>query len=159
MAHLEEFTTYKQTLMQAICTNDNIIKLLKKPTDPETLTGRDLRYKRIFPYNYVPLTVENATTFICFAVTAPNVTDNVISTLRLYVWVFTHQDLMKTENGMRTDLLVSEIDKVLNGSTKYGFGKVRLRSCDITAVPVEGYTGLVSVYSVEDINRGCGNYA
>lgn len=159
MANLEEFTSYKQTLMQAICTSDSIVNLLKKPSDPENITGRDMRYNRIFPYNYVPLTAETATTFICFSVTAPNVRDNVITQLYLYVWVFTHQDLMKTDKGMRTDLLVSEIDKLINGSTKYGFGKVRLRSCEITAVPTEGYTGLCSVYTVEDLNRACGNYA
>lgn len=155
MANLEEFTTYKNTLMQAICTNDKIVSLLKSESDPEDITGKDMRYKRIFPYNYVPNTVENASTFICFSVVAPNVTDNVIAKLMLYVWVFTHQDLMKVKGGMRTDLIVSEVDKMLNGSTKYGLGKVELKSCTISSVPVAGYTGLVSVYSVEELNRGC----
>lgn len=158
MANLEEFTTYKNTLMQALCTNDAIVNLLKNDDDPADVTGRDFRYTRIFPYNYVPNTVERTTTFICFAVTAPNVRDNVVTLLQLNVWVFTHQDLMRTKDGMRTDLLVSEIDKILNGSTKYGLGKVKLKSCVITGVPCEGYVGLVSTYTVEDFNRMCGNY-
>lgn len=153
MANLEEFTTYKQTLMEAICTSPTIINLLKKETDKANITGRDMRYDRIFPYNYVPLTIENATTFICFTVTAPNVKDDIISELRLIVYVFTHQDLMRTPNGMRTDLIISEIDKLLNGSTKYGLGKVSLRSCDVMQVPAQGYSGLFSVYSVKDFNQ------
>ena len=152
MANLEEFTAYKQTLMKAICTSSTITELLKIDSDPIGITGKDMRYKRIYPYNYVPLTIENAQTFICFTVTAPNVKDDLIAELRLTVYVFTHQDLMRTDNGIRTDLLVSEIDKLLNGSTKYGLGKVSLKMCDILQVPCQGYTGLFSVYSVKDFN-------
>lgn len=153
MANLEEFTSYKQTLMEAICTSDAIFNLIKLENDPETIECKDLRYVRIYPYNYVPLTIENAQTFICFTVTAPNVRNDVISELILTVFVFTHQDLMRTKNGMRTDLLVSEIDKLLNGSTKYGLGKVSLKACDVMQVPVRGYSGLYSMYSVKDFNK------
>lgn len=153
MAHLEEFTTYKQTLMQAICTSPEIISLLKLDTDPADITGRDMRYDRIFPYNYVPLVTTNAKTFICFIVTAPNVKEGVIAELMLTVFVFTHQDIMRTNKGMRTDLLISEIDKLLNGSINYGLGKVRLRSCDVLQVPVRGYSGLFSTYVVKDFNN------
>lgn len=152
MANLEELTTYKQILMKAICTSDSIVNLLKQPTDNENIAGRDLRYVRIFPYNYVPLVTEQATTFVCFTVTAPNVRNDMITQLVLTVYVFTHQDIMRTENGMRTDLLISEIDKLLNGSTKYGLGKVSLRGCDVLQVPVRGYTGLYSTYVVKDFN-------
>lgn len=152
MANLEEFTSYKQTLMKAICTSESITNLMKLESDPDTITGKDMRYTRIYPYNYVPLTIEVAQTFICFTVTAPNVRDNLISELRLTIYVFTHQDLMRTDSGMRTDLIISEIDKLLNGSTEYGLGKVSLRSCDVMQVPCQGYSGLFSVYSVKDFN-------
>ena len=152
MANLEEFTAYKQTLMKEICTSEPIVDLLKLDSDPADITGKDMRYKRIYPYNYVPIVIENAQTFICFTVTAPNVKDNVVSELRLTIYVFTHQDLMKTNNGMRTDLIVSEIDKLLNRSTKYGLGKVALKMCDVMQVPCQGYSGLFSVYSVKDFN-------
>lgn len=152
MAHLEEFTSYKQTLMQAICTSAPIVELLKLSTDKQGITGREMRYDRIFPYNYVPLTTQNAKTFICFIVTAPNVKEGVVSDLMLTVFVFTHQDIMRTDRGMRTDLLISEIDKLLNGSTKYGLGKVRLKSCDVLQVPVRGYSGLYASYVVKDFN-------
>lgn len=42
MAHLEEFTSYKQTLMQALCTNENIVDLLKLDGDSESITGREM---------------------------------------------------------------------------------------------------------------------
>ena len=155
IANLEEFTTYKQTLMEAICTTDSIVNLLKQNTDPEGITGRDMRYNRIFPYNYVPTIQQQATTYICFSVTAPRVLSGVISRLCLTVWVFTHQEIMRTSKGIRTDLLVSEIDKVLNGSYDYGLGKVELQSCVLMSPPCEGYTGLCSTYYVSDFNRNC----
>lgn len=153
MANLEEFTTYKQTLMEAICTSNSVVDLLRLETDDPNMTGRDMRYVRIFPYNYVPLTTENATTYVCFSVTAPYVKDDLITELQLTIFVFTHQDIMRTDSGMRTDLLISEIDKLINGSTKYGFGKVSLKTVDILQVPCRGYSGLYSVYSVKDFNK------
>lgn len=157
MANLEEFTTYKNTLMKAICTSTAIVDLLKIASDPVTITGRDMRYKRIYPYNYVPLTIENAQTFICFTVTAPNIKKGIINDLRLTVYVFTHQDIMRTDRGMRTDLLISEIDKLLNGSTEYGLGKVELKACDVMQVPCQGYSGLYSVYTVQDFGTSICN--
>lgn len=153
MANLEEFTTYKQTLMEAICTSKPVVDLLRLDTDDPNITGRDMRYVRIFPYNYVPLTTEHATPYVCFSVTAPYVKDDLITELQLTVFVFTHQDIMRTDKGMRTDLLISEIDKLINGSTKYGFGKVSLKTVDILQVPCRGYSGLYSVYSVKDFNK------
>ena len=141
MANLD-FTPYKKTLMQVICTSTPIVNLMKLDSDSADITGRDMRYNRIYPYNYVPLTIETAQTFICFTVTAPNVKNNIIADLRLTFYVFTHQDLMRTENGMRTDLLVHEIDKLVNGSTKYGLGKVELKGCDVMQPPAQGYSGL-----------------
>jgi len=159
MAHLEEFTTYKNTLMEAICTSDTIVNLLKLDTDDDSITGRDMRYSRIFPYNYVPLVTDQASTYICFTVTAPYPKDGVVTQLYLTVYVFTHQDIMRTKNGMRTDLIISEIDKLLNGSTKYGLGKVVLKACDIMSVPSRGYSGLYSVYAVKDFNINiCNQY-
>lgn len=152
MANFEEFTIYKQTLMKEICTSEAIVNLMKLDSDPSTITGKDMRYKRIYPYNHVPLTIETAQTFICFTVTAPNIKDKLITELRLTVYVFTHQDLMRTDNGMRTDLIISEIDKLLNRSKNYGLGEVTPKMCDVMQVPCQGYTGLFSVYSVKDFN-------
>lgn len=152
MANLEEFTEYKQTLMKAICTSSSIIDLLRLDKDDPSMTGKDMRYLRIFPYNYVPLTTEEATTYVCFTVTAPYVKNDKITDLQLTVFVFTHQDIMRTDKGMRTDLLISEIDKLINGSTEYGLGKVSLKTVDILQVPCRGYSGLYSVYSVKDFN-------
>ena len=152
MANLEEFTVYKNTLMEAICTSDTIFNLIKLPTDSPNIECKDLRYTRIFPYNYVPLTIETAQTFICFTVTAPNVRKGVITDLTLTVFVFTHQDLMRTPNGMRVDLLISEIDKLINGSTKYGLGKAELRTCDMLQVPARGYVGMFASYVVKDFS-------
>lgn len=157
MANLQEFTTYKNTLMQAICTSNQIVSLLKLQNDPQNIEGKDMRYTRIFPYPHVPLVQQQATTYICFSVTCPRANSGFISTMKLTIWVFTHQDLMRTVNGMRTDLLASEIDKILNGSERYGLGKVELQSCTLMDVPAEGYSGLCSVYTVKDFNRStCG---
>ena len=61
---LEEFYDYKNKLMEDLLTNKEIVRLL----DDEYVASDNpasLVYKQIFPFEYIPDTVENGQTFIC----------------------------------------------------------------------------------------------
>ena len=63
---LEEFFDYKNQLMKDLLTSEEVVKLVSgliPVSDPFTLA-----YSQIFPFEYVPETVEDARTFICFDV-------------------------------------------------------------------------------------------
>lgn len=152
MAHLQELTTYKEKIMQAICTSDEVVSLLRKDSEP-TLSGRDMRYERIFPYDYIPGTTTKESTYICFDIEAPSVYSCVELYLDFYIWIFTHQKLMNTGKGTRIDLLAHAVDKLFNGRDDFGFGKLELKYCKRLPPPSIGYHGKVMAYSAKFFNR------
>ena len=136
---LDEFYAYKNRLMKDLLTDEKIVKLIDENIDIDE--ARKLAYTQVFPYEYVPETIEHGRTFICFDVDIQSVQSKTFLNPVLYIWVFTHKSLMHlSEGGVRTDKLVSEIDRVLNGSRYYGLGELNLYSVKRFA-PMTAYQG------------------
>ena len=118
---LSEFFDYKNKLMEDLLTNEGIIKLID--CDMDLGEAKNLAYANVFPYEYIPDTVEQAKTFICFDVDIQESVNKTFLLPTIYVWVFAHKSkLHLPEGGIRTDKLVSEIAKAINGSRFYGLG-------------------------------------
>lgn len=113
----------------------------------------DLAYQQIYPYEFVPETVDDGKTFICFDVDIAEVEDKTFYLPVVYVWIFTHKSKMRlTEGGVRTDQLAVEINKELNGSRYFGLGELDLYSVGRFS-PITDYQGRVLTYSAKDFNR------
>lgn len=148
---LSEFFDYKNKLMEDLLTNDGIIKLIDCDMDLGEATS--LAYTNVFPYEYIPDTVEQAKTFICFDVDIQESVNKTFLLPTIYVWVFAHKSkLHLPEGGIRTDKLVSEIAKAINGSRFYGLGELDLYSVRRFA-PVTDYHGKVMTFHAKDFNR------
>ena len=114
--------------MEDIMTNDEIIKLIA-PNISYADNPERLIYKTIFPFEYVPETLEDAATYLCYEVDVQRTYNKTYLSPTLYVWVFTHKSLLRLpEGGSRIDKVVSEMDKMLNGSRKYTMGELELYS-------------------------------
>lgn len=149
---LNEFFDYKNKLMETLCRNENIVRLI---TDSKNtpVPNYTLAYDRIYPFEYVPDTVDDGKTFICFDVDIPLVIDDVYYKPALYVWVFTHKSKIRLEEGgIRTDQLVVEINKELNGSRYFGLGRLKLYSVGRFS-PITDFHGRVMTYSATDFNQ------
>lgn len=142
---------YKNQLMKDILTNETIVKLLDENillSDAETLA-----YKQVFPYDYVPETVEYGHTFICFDVDIQGIENKTFLHPTISVWVFTHKSKMRlTTGGVRVDRLVSELAKIMNGSRYYGLGELDLRSIKRFA-PTMDFQGKYMLFDARDYNR------
>lgn len=148
---LEELFDYKNQLMQDLLTVDTIVKLINEKATIESAPS--LVYEQVFPYEYIPGTVEHAHTFICCDVDIQKVPDKTFLNPVLYVWVFSHKSKLRLpEGGVRTDKLVSEIAKAINGSRLYGLGELDLYSVKRFA-PVTDYQGKVMTFHAKDWNR------
>lgn len=148
---LSEFFDYKNKLMEDLLTNPEIVKLLDAKI--EFKDAGDLAYKHVFPYEYVPDTVEEAKTFICFDVDVQESINKTFLLPTLYIWVFSHKSKLRLrEGGVQTDKLVSEIAKAINGSHFYGLGELDLYSVKRFA-PVTDYQGKVMTFHAKDFNR------
>ena len=148
---LRDLTYYRRRIMKALCSNEDIVRLV---ADDDTVTApnRDLMYTNIFPYAYLPDTEKETDTFVCFSVAIPRVENKTYKQMDIYFYVFTHQSLIRTSVGLRTDLIVEAIDVMTNGALGLGIGRIKLdRLEDIS--PATRYHGLAVKYTVTDFNR------
>ena len=149
---LDEFFDYKNELMKTLCCNENIVRLV---TDSSIapVPNYDLAYSQIYPYEYVPDTVDDARTFICFDVDIAEVLDKTFYFPVVYLWVFTHKSKMRLPTGgIRTDMLCAEIDEELNGNRCFGLGELELQTVG-RFMPIVDYQGRVMAYTARDWNR------
>lgn len=149
---LQEFFDYKNQLMEDILTTEDIIKLLGDDVDTEH--PESLAYTQVFPCEYVPETVQEGNTYICFDVDVQKSVNKTYLSLSLYVWVFSHRSRLRLPNGggVRTDKLCSEICKKIDGSMLYGLGELELTSVRRFA-PMTDYQGKMMVFSATDFKK------
>lgn len=149
---LASFYDYKNKLMEDLLTNEEILRCLsddcKIADDPKSLV-----YTQVFPYEFIPDTVEHGQTFICCDVDIQRSLNKNIHTPLLYIWIFTHKSKMRLpEGGVRVDKICSEIAKSINGSRFYGLGQLDLYSVKRFA-PFTEFQGKVMIFEAADINR------
>lgn len=124
----QEIIEYKQSAMNSIANVENIIKAINaKDSSGELLEPGDLFYTHIFPYAYIPGTVETAGCYITFEISMPNVStvNRLFKDVLITVSIICHQDIMRmtedeplgTTGATRTDFISTEIDKLFNKST------------------------------------------
>lgn len=148
---LSEFFDYKNKLMEDLLTNPEIVKLLDDSV--ELKNAKQLAYTHVFPYEYIPDTVEEAKTFICFDVDVQESINKTFLLPTLYIWVFSHKSKLRLlEGGVQTDKLASEIAKAINGSRFYGLGELDLYSVK-RFTPVTDYQGKVMAFHAKEFNR------
>ena len=148
---LSEFFDYKNKLMEDLLTNETIVKILDDTLDLKD--ARNLAYSQVFPYEYIPDTIEQAETFVCFDVDVQESVNKTFLLPTLYIWIFSHKSKLRLpEGGVRTDKLASEIAKAINGSRFYGLGELNLYSVR-RFTPVTDYQGKVMTFHTREFNR------
>lgn len=149
---LREFFDYKNRLMKELCCSSEIVNLVTDKSD-SAVPNHTLAYTQVFPYEFIPETVDNGQTFICFDVDIADVTNKTFYMPVLYIWIFTHKSKMRLPSGgIRTDALASEINEILNGSRFYGLGDLELKQV-VRFSPITDYQGRVLTYCAKDFNR------
>lgn len=149
---LQDFFDYKNKLMEDLLTNETIVSLIDE--DVRFEDAKSLAYNNIFPYEFVPGTVQDGKTLICFDVDIQRVPNKTFLYPTLFVWVFTHKSLLRLPNGggVRTDRLCHEICKQINGSREYGLGELNLYSVKRFA-PMTDFQGKVITFEMKEFNK------
>lgn len=147
--NLNEYYDYKNQLMKDLLTSDEVVQLLNDEFEPHR-TAEELQYTQVFPYEYLPETVEEGRTYICFDVDVQKSVNKTFYLPTIYVWVFTHKSKMRLpEGGVRVDNLCSEICKIMNGSRFYGLGELQFYSSKRFA-PLQDWQGKVLTFDATD---------
>lgn len=142
---------YKNQLMQDILTSETLVKLLDDDLPMEQ--AETLAYKQVYPYDYVPETIEYGHSYICFDVDVQAIVNKTFLSPTISIWVFTHKSKLRLPTGgVRPDRIVSELVELLNGSRYYGLGELDLRSVKRFA-PMTDFIGKYLVFDAKDYNR------
>lgn len=148
--YLEELSKYKIEIMKSLCLDEKIQRLILLL--PSQNNGKEMMYKNIFPYSFIPDTVTKASTFICFDLEVKRVQNRTFKDIDVMFWIFTHQTLMRTNDGIRIDLLANEVDNIFNGNKNFGLGTMELKLVTLMS-PAKDYHGKTLVYRSVDFNR------
>lgn len=151
MPFLEELTENKEEILKTLLSDPEFVRLVKNEEDV-TVPALDLRYTQVFPYGWISPTISEAKTYVCFDIDVPGVSTIAVSNVYMYFWIFTHHSIAMTKDGVRVDRIAARVDRLINGSTELGFGKVKLERCS-RDTPNNDYHGRVLLYSVQNWNR------
>ena len=148
---LEDFYDYKNRLMEDILTDEEIVRLINEDVPFEN--AKSLMYKNVFPYEYVPETVQDGYTFICADVDVTASSGKTFLFPVMYIWVFSHRSQLRLPNGegIRPDKLCSKIYERIKGSRLYGLGHLNLNAVKRFA-PMTDYQGKVMTFNMWEVN-------
>ena len=151
MALLKEVKEYRKLIMKTLCSDKKIVELVTGDVN-SPVPNRKLMYTKIFPYAYTPDTTKEASTYICFRVAVSRVFNKTYKQMEISFYIFTHQSLMRTTDGLRPDDIGEAIEELFNGSLDLGLGRVKLEGMD-DINPTTDYHGIALQYSVAEYNR------
>lgn len=151
MTQLDEFFDYKNRFMEDILTDKDIVALINEDVPFEE--SKKLAYTQVFPYEYVPETIEHGQVFVCCEVDVQKSLNKTYLLPTFYVWVFAHKSKLRLPTGgVRTDALCSKIVEKLNGSRFYGLGEFSIYAARRFA-PMTDYIGKQLTFETTDFNR------
>lgn len=158
MARFEELGQYKNSIMLKLIERQELCKaLLYTETNfldkPDIENPSELVYKNIFPYRFIPSKDDSEMkTYITMSFRKYRSINSYFKTGYVHIHIFTHKDLHRTEYGtLRTDYLLSQVDKALNQQTGIGIGKLEFDEADEYFVN-EKYMGMYVSYKPVDFN-------
>ena len=149
--HSQEIIIYKQKALSSIANNDNVLKAINaKNTKGKPLSMEELYYTHLFPYGFIPETIEEAGCYVCVEVSMPQVSTKnyFFKEVLLVVTIICHQGVLRmtkdeplgSTGANRMDYIGVEIDKLFNGRTDMGYGELDLVS------NIEGAVDIVHRY-------------
>ena len=113
MAYGQEIEDYKLKIAHDLLSDNEIVSCIEEVIPEEKKAELDgLMYSYIFPYVFIPQTLQDVGCYICFELYVP-----------------CHQDVMRTSGGyIRTDHIAHLIEKIFNQNDQYTFKKLDLVS-------------------------------
>lgn len=142
MSSTKELYEYKQKIVTALVNSGQIVEAIGAiDGDGNHLEAAELPYTHIFPFGYIPLTIDEVGCFISIEVSVPglSVKNDLFKNVNVTIMVICHQDMMQTSYGAtRTDYIAALIEDLFheNDANKMGTSQMKLKS------NVEGYVDI-----------------
>ncbi len=138
LSAMEKLGEYKMEVLQRCLGDQKLVKLLKYNSADALFQGDvenpfELMYDKVFPYRFVPSPIENQGTFLTLGVNGFRKHQEGFKVYDDYqageiaFYFFTHVDLMRTDSGVRQDIMLGEISRLFDGTKGIGMGELKLR--------------------------------
>lgn len=115
-------------------------------------TVDDLIYKRIFPYRFLPDTVNDVGTFITMSFRGYRPSKSYYKSGNIYLNAICHIDDIQTDYGfLKYDYICSELDKLMNHEHGIGIGKTNFTDMDEIYVN-DKFQGQYVAYKLYEFN-------
>lgn len=162
--NLEEIGIFKNRIVSKLIHDNNVVDVLLNGNEGDkdievTLLGSDETGTDgcVFEFEYVPDTQETSKTFLCVEVIPEETSGDTITGMSVYVFAYCSKNIMQTYHrkgtaGTRIDILISDIDKILNGNQEFGIGPLEWAGSDIYK-PAQIYYGRMIVYRANAFRR------
>lgn len=128
----DKLTDYKQNIIMRIISSENLVKAIgnnyRDFLDQPLPDPYGLIYSNIYPYRHVPTINTEPKTFLTMSFTNFDYRNNEFKSGVLSFYIITHQSLMSTDYGLRSDYILGEIDKLFNRQSGVGAFKLNLLS-------------------------------
>jgi hypothetical protein len=113
----------------------------------------ELRKNNIFRYKKIPNVQEEKRAYVTFEMSSRKTDKNsIFKGMRLNFFVFSHEDIINTDDGyLRTDLMDERVQYLFNENTDFGIGKMVCVSDDPMSVGIE-YQGRSLLFEVSDLS-------
>ena len=135
MSRLSEISTYKNTILTKLIQSEDIVKAIGNVNPdfldtPSVTNPRELLFKNIYPYLYVPDAQEEQKCYVTMKFKFQR-SGNMFKVGKICFYVFAHQDIMKTEYPwIRTDFIINKIDEIFNETRDLGIGELQFGGMD-----------------------------
>ena len=126
---LFDIDSYKDTIIKDFIFSKNIVEAIDSQQE-NIFVADDLIHKNIFPYGYIPETITKADSFVTVCVNnfKANSANKSFANIEIKIRVIVHRtrQSVKGRPGPRVDYISKFIRELLDGSMKYGWGRLEL---------------------------------
>lgn len=153
-----EIIEYRKKIMQILCTDTEILKLLGE--DKESHPEDTIPYNKVWPHEYIPETITETERMINFELSASlDPKNNVLNDLTIYFFIACHEYVVPYyENGrmfLWYDKAVCALDNILSDrdDVLFGVGKIQCIS-NKPYYPQQKFKGRQLIFTVKDFTDG-----
>ncbi|WP_257129957.1 hypothetical protein [Bacillus cereus] len=160
---MEKLGEYKMEILNRCLESQVLAKLLKYDSE-DALSKKDIEMDdafslmntRVFPYRFVPTTIDEQGTFLTLGVNGFRRYQEGFTVFddyqagEIYFYFFTHVDIMRTDNGVRQDLMLAEISRLFDGTKGIGMGELKLRYLNELWIHNNKFGGYAVSFTVTD---------
>lgn len=151
MPHLSSYTEFKRTLANIFLRDREFVDLVTN-TENHPLPASDLLSRQVFLYDYIDGTIKEDKTYVCIEVDDGPTATPAAAYFTICIYIAVPKSLMEMNGEIRRDAIAQRVDQLINGSTKFGFGKLKKKPGGRFLFN-EAFRCRVLNYSSEDWNR------